>query len=40
MTLQDKQVDHLILLVGGNPLPNAVTGNVQKEKSAYENIDR
>lgn len=26
MAFHDKQVDHLILLVGGNPLPNAVAG--------------
>ncbi len=28
MELMDRQVDHLILLVGGNPLPNAVAGRV------------
>lgn len=27
-SLSDKQVDHLILLVGGNPLPNAVAGRI------------
>ena len=27
-TLEGKTVDHLILLVGGNPLPNAVAGRL------------
>ncbi|MCA9977777.1 MAG: hypothetical protein KC413_18585, partial [Anaerolineales bacterium] len=27
-TLKDREVEHLILLVGGNPLPNAVAGRL------------